>query len=72
MIIDKQIIKDWRGKIIGYIETDNFGNKIVRDFYRKVLGKYDKKNNVTRDFYGRMIAKGDQCSLLLGRRIFNE
>ena len=69
MIIDKQIIKDWRGKIIGYIETDNFGNKIVRDFYRKILGKYDKKSDMTRDFYGRMVAKGDQCSLLLGRAV---
>ena len=68
MIVDKQIIKDWRGKIIGYIETDNYGNKIVRDFYRRILGRYDKKHDVTRDFYGRRVAKGDQCSMLLGRR----
>lgn len=61
----KDVIKDWTGKIIGYIETDNVGNKVVRDFYRKVLGRYDKRQDVTRDFYGRIIAKGDQCSLLL-------
>ena len=67
MIVDKQVIKDWRGKIIGYIETDNQGNKIVRDFYRRILGKYDKRTNITKDFYGRKIAKGDQCGLLLAR-----
>ena len=65
MIVDKQVIKNWRGRIIGYIETDHNGNKLVKDFYRKIVGRYDKKNDVTRDFYGRMIARGDQCSLLL-------
>lgn len=60
----QEVIKDWTGKIIGYIETDYKGNKIVRDFYRKVIGRYDKYHNVTRDFYGKTIAKGDQCSLL--------
>lgn len=65
MIIDRQIVKNWQGKIIGYIETDNFGNKTVKDFYRKTLGRYDKKANVTKDFYGRVVAKGDQCGLLL-------
>lgn len=64
-MMNKQIIKDWRGKIIGYIETDHQGNKVVRDFYRKVLGRYDKRADVTRDFYGRIIARGDQCGLLL-------
>lgn len=67
MIIDRQIIKDWRGKILGYVDTDRNGNKIVRNFYRKVLGKYDKRTNTTRDFYGKLVAKGDQCSLLLSR-----
>ena len=67
MIVDKQVIKDWRGKIIGYIETDNVGNKIVRDFYRKIIGRYDKKANITRDFYGRKITRGDHCSLLIGQ-----
>lgn len=65
MATDVQIIRDFTGRIMGYIETDNVGNKIVRDFYRVVLGKYDKKSNVTRDFYGRVIAKGDVSSSLI-------
>lgn len=59
MANDIQTVRDFSGRILGYIETDNQGNKIIRDFYRVILGKYDKKNNVTRDFYGRVVARGD-------------
>lgn len=62
--MNEETIKDWRGKVIGYIQTDSYGNKTVRNFYRQILGKYDKAMNVTRDFYGRIIAKGDQSSML--------
>lgn len=62
--MNEEIIKDWKGKVIGYIQTDNKGNKIIRDFYRRILGRYDKALNVTKDFYGRLVAKGDQSSML--------
>ena len=65
-MVDKQAIREWSGKIIGWVETDSTtGNKIVRDFYGKILGRYDKSCNVTRDFYGRVLYKGDQVGLLL-------
>lgn len=63
--MDKQTIKDFYGKIIGYIETDGQGNKTVRDFYNRILGYYKKSQNVTTDFYGRIIAQGDCCGILL-------
>lgn len=66
MVVNKISVKDWRGRIIGWIETDENGNKTIRDFYQRILGKYDKKHDVTRDFYGRIVAKGDQSSLLIG------
>jgi uncharacterized protein YvpB len=65
MAKEVQTIRDFSGKIVGYIETDSQGNKIVRDFYRVILGKYDKKNNVTRDFYGKIIARGDASASLI-------
>lgn len=40
--MQEEIIRDFYGKIIGYIQVDNNGNKIVRDFYHKILGRYDK------------------------------
>lgn len=62
---DREVIRDFYGRILGTITTDKIGNKVVRDFYGKILGKYDKKTNVTRDFYGRIVAKGDRSSALI-------
>ena len=59
-------VRDWTGKILGFIETDDQGNKVIYNFYNQILGKYDKKLDVTKDFYGRLIAKGDQSSMLIG------
>ena len=61
----KEIVRDFYGRILGSITTDNNGNKVVRDFYGRIKGKYDKKANVTRDFYGRIIARGDQAASLI-------
>ena len=62
---NKQIIRDFYGKIIGSIETDTQGNKTIRDFYGKILGRYNKKQDVTRDFYGKIVSKGDASTMLL-------
>ena len=60
-----QIVRDFYNRIIGYIETDSIGNKIVKNYYKRILGRYDKKHDVTRDFYNRIIGKGDLSSMLL-------
>lgn len=57
--MDKQPIKDFNNRIIGYIETDEKGNKVCRDFYNRILGYYQKSDNTTRDFYKRIVSKGD-------------
>ena len=47
-MIHKEKIKDWTGKIIGFVETDSVtGNKVVKDFYGKIKGKYNKKLNIS-------------------------
>ena len=62
----RQDIRDFYGRIIGYIETDErTGNKTGRDFYCRILGTWDKNLNVTRDFYGRIVARGDALSGLI-------
>lgn len=67
-MVTKEKIKDWRGAIIGFIETDSVtGNQVIRDFYGRIKGKYDKKANVTRDFYGRKVAQGNQLQMMLNR-----
>lgn len=60
----RDIIRDFGGRILGYVETDSKGNKTVRDFYNRILGYYDVSLNVTRDFYNRVIARGD-CAVSL-------
>ena len=60
-----QTVRDFYNRILGYIETDDKGNKIARDFYRKIVGRYDAKADITRDFYNRIIGKGDLLSSLI-------
>lgn len=63
--MEKIFIKDFYGRIKGSVETDNNGNKTVRDFWGRILGYYNKSLNVTQDFYKRVIARGDQASSLI-------
>lgn len=64
-MIQRERIKDWTGKLIGFIDTDPEGNKVIRDFYGRIKGKYNKRLNITQDFYGRTVAKGDQSAMML-------
>ena len=61
----KEIIRDFYGKIIGYIETQPNGDKVVRDFGGVILGYYRKSQDVTTTFMGQIVAKGDCCGMLL-------
>ena len=66
MIGKRETIKNWDGKIIGSIETDSItGDKLVKNFYGRILGRYIKRLDLTRDFYGRTIGRGDQSMRLL-------
>ena len=58
-------IKDFHGRIIGYIDEKGNGDKWVYSWGGRLLGKYLKSENVTRDWYGHNIAKGDVASSLL-------
>ena len=63
--MQKETIRDFQGRIIGYIETDSQGNKTVRDFQLRIKGYYDARQNVTRDFQQRIVARGDASGMLL-------
>ena len=65
LMSNREVIRDFYGRILGTITTDSTGNKVVRDFYGRIRGKYDKKANVTRDFYGRIVARGDRSAALV-------
>lgn len=68
MFVSKEVIKDRSGKILGWIETDHLGNKVVKDFYGRIKGRYTKMSNLTKDFYGKIVAQGDATAGLLYRK----
>lgn len=68
-MIQRDKIKDWKGRIIGFIDTDTVtGDKVARDFYGKILGKYNKRLNITTDFYGKLVSKGDRAMMLINSK----
>ena len=58
-------IRDFYGRILGSIETDEKGNKTARDFFGRIVGFYKASLNVTTDFYGRVVAQGDMVVSLI-------
>lgn len=58
-------IKDFYQRILGWVSEDSSGNKTVRDFYRRIVARYDKRSNTTRDEYGRILGQGDFAASLL-------
>ena len=58
-------IKDFYGRVIGYIREEGNGNKTAFDFTRRLLGRFDKSTNMTKDFAGRVIARGDVTQALV-------
>ena len=63
------VIKKFNQQIVGYYEVDGSGNKVVRDFYNRILGYYDKSRDVTMDFYKRIIAYGDVTGIFFKDQI---
>lgn len=61
----KLIIREYGGRIIGYIYVDESGKKTVKDYYGKILGYYYPDRDVTTDYLGKIIARGDVASALL-------
>lgn len=52
-------VKDWTGRVLGWIETDKKGNQIIKNFGGKVLARYDAVNDRTTDFAGKMLSRGN-------------
>lgn len=52
-------VKDWTGKILGWVDTDSHGNQVVKNFGGRVLAKYDAQNDRTTDFAGKVLSHGN-------------
>jgi len=60
----REAIKDWQGKILGWVEWSG-NKKWLSDFSGRRLGFYDKSLNKTCDFSGRQVGSGDILMTLL-------
>ena len=58
----RMIIKDFYGRMLGTIEQYANGDETGKDFYGRVVARYDKSKGITTDFYGRMVATGNVVS----------
>lgn len=63
--MEKMILRDDRGRMIGLVEIDPNGNKRLRNAKGVYQGRYDKASNITRDLKGAMVARGDVLTTLL-------
>ena len=55
----EEAVKDWAGKVLGWVRTDDRGNQIVYNFGHRVLAKYDAQNDRTTDYAGRVLSHGN-------------
>ena len=55
----REAVKDWTGKVLGWVDTDSRGNQTVYNFGMRVLAKYDAQNDRTTDFAGKVLSRGN-------------
>jgi hypothetical protein len=58
-------IREVSGKILGYVDIGEKGNKTVLDFYGGILGYYKASYDTTTDFQGRIVARDDMAAALI-------
>ena len=63
--MDEIVVKNFYGKILGYIKTLPNGDQEVKNFYGQILGYYKKNQNVTTNFYGQILYQGNMASALI-------
>lgn len=63
--MNKQPIRDFYNRIIGYVETLDNGDQVARDFYNRIVGYWYKRDNTTRNFYKQIIGRGNFVTQLI-------
>ncbi len=66
--MSRQILRDNRFNIIGYIDTKVDGSLIGRDASNNIKGYYDPKINKTRDSKFNIVGEGNLLGMLITMR----
>jgi len=65
--MSRQILKDARQRIIGYIDTAPDGRQTGRDERLRIVAYYDPRSNITQDERLRNVGHGNLVASLIGR-----
>lgn len=63
--MERITLKDNRFRIIGYVDIDKNGDKILRNERFQILGYYKKQRDVTTDARFVIVGRGDILTSLL-------
>ena len=64
----KQMLRDRRGRILGWTEDGVAGKLNIRDWQGRLLGWYDTRRDTTHDKQGRLVGRGNLLTTLLPPR----
>lgn len=57
--MEREYIKDYYGRILGYMERMDNGDEIAHLASGKIVARYNAADNTTRDYYGRIISRSN-------------
>ena len=61
-----EVLRDYRGTILGRIENQRLTGKLVaRDARGVIVGSYDSRSDDTRDAHGRVVGRGNLLGALI-------
>jgi hypothetical protein len=60
-----EVLRDMNSHIIGYVQKDERGNKVIRDSSFNLKGFYNAERNVTQDQSSKNVGIGDHSRNLL-------
>lgn len=63
-----EMVKDGRGRVIGWLDTMNNGDIMVKDYAGRILGWYRKAQDMTTDYAGRFLNYGNTAISLVYRQ----
>ena len=61
----REPIKDFHGRIHGWLETKPNGDVVATDFHGRILGYYIAALDRTQDFHGRILSTGNTVASLI-------
>ena len=66
--MNSEMIRDVKGRVIGWLDTLHNGDIMVKDYAGRVLGYYRKAQDMTTEYAGRFLNYGNTCVSLIYRQ----